>query len=81
MELGYIEHLRETIEAQYRTHPTGCGGSFGEILCYELHSAGLTFNQLSKKWGVSLAMLGELVWDHCKRLDAEPRVDHAYTPA
>ena len=26
-----------TIERLYEQHPTGCGGSFGEILCFEIH--------------------------------------------
>ena len=33
-----INNFRELIESRYREYPTGCGGSFGEILCYELHS-------------------------------------------
>lgn len=77
-EAGHIERLRALIEEQYRSRPTGCGGSFGEILCYEIHSAGLTFDQLARKWGVSLATLGELVSDHCRRLEAEPRVAHGF---
>jgi len=32
-----IREFREHIERIYAHHPTGCGGSFGEILCYELH--------------------------------------------
>ena len=33
-----IEGFRKHIEKMYSFYPTGCGGSFGEILCYELHS-------------------------------------------
>ena len=29
--------FRGAIERLYRQHPTECGGSFGEILCYEIH--------------------------------------------
>lgn len=74
----YIEYLRRSIEGQYRHHPTGCGGSFGELLCYELHSGGLTFKRLALKWGISLPTLGELIYDHCKRLQEFPRVDHDF---
>lgn len=67
-----IERLRRLIEEHYLAHPTDCGGSFGEILCFEIHSAGLTFVELANKWGISLPTLGELVWDHCRRLEADP---------
>lgn len=73
-----IERLRRIIEEQYRVCPTECGTSFGEILCYELHSGGLTFVALAEKWGVSLPTLGDLVADHCRQLEADPRVVHSY---
>ena len=69
-----IERLRRLIVEHYLERPTGCGASFGEVLCYELHSAGLTFVELAAKWGVSLPTLGELIWDHCKRMESDPRV-------
>ena len=71
--LGYVRRL---IEGMYEQSPTKCGGSFGEILCFEIHSAGLTFTLLAAKWGISLATLGELIWDHCKRLEKLPIVNH-----
>lgn len=37
MEMSYLEILREAVEKQYQNYPTGCGGSFGEILCWEMH--------------------------------------------
>ncbi len=78
----YIERLRRLIEEQYRNHPTGCGGSFGELLCYEIHNTGLTFKRLALKWGISLPTLGELIYDHCKRLEDQPWVNHDYpTPS
>lgn len=46
--------LRRMIEEAYQESPTGCGGSFGEILCWEIHSNGMTFEWLADKWGVSL---------------------------
>ena len=63
-----IEEFKNQIEQDYQKHPTGCGGSFGEILCYEIHESGLTFKWLAKKWGISVAFLGELIADHCKKL-------------
>lgn len=79
-EDGHIERLRHLIEAQYFGNGTGCGASFGELLCYEIHERGLTFKWLAQKWGVSLPTLGELIYDHCKRLEEEPSVNHAYAP-
>jgi hypothetical protein len=38
----------------------------------------MTFVWLAEKWGLSLPMLGELIWDHCKRLEKEPLVNHDY---
>ena len=78
IEEPHIERLRRLIEEQYLASPTGCGTSFGEILCWEIHTNGMTFAWLAEKWGLSLATLGELVWDHCKRLESGPLVDHRY---
>lgn len=66
------------IEEQYATHPTGTGGSFGEILCHEIHQNGMTFIWLAQKWGISLPTLGELIWNHCKQLQEDPLVAHDY---
>lgn len=76
---SHLEHLRHLIEQAYVSHPTGCGGSFGEILCWEIHSNAMTFDWLARKWGVSLPTLGELIWDHCKRLEDLPSVNHNTT--
>ena len=76
LEESHLYRLRRLIETQYVSNPTGCGGSFGEILCYEIHKNGLTFGWLARKWGVSLPTLGELNWDHCKRLEEDPMVNH-----
>lgn len=67
-----VERFRRLIEQAYLDAPTGCGGSFGELLCHEIHSVGCTFIDLAKKWGVSLPTLGELIHDHCKRLEPDP---------
>ncbi|MFA5379928.1 MAG: hypothetical protein WC455_29480 [Dehalococcoidia bacterium] len=75
-----IEQFRIEIERAYEKCPTGGGGSFGEILCYEIHSqpvnprmgmeTGLTFKELAAKWGISVSFLGELIADHCRKLEA-----------
>ncbi len=80
------QQFRKNIEETYEKCPTGCGGSFGEIICYEIHdqpvnprmrcktftngfSTGLTFKELANKWGISITFLGELIADHCKKLE------------
>jgi hypothetical protein len=84
MKYSNIDMLREIIRSQYQDHPTGCGDSFDEILCYELHSAeegrGRTFLQVAEKWGISPTMLGKLIADHCERLEPLPCVDHINYP-
>lgn len=84
-EVPFIESCRRRVEEQYASHPTGCGGSFDELLCFELHhggprGTGLTFSWLAAKWGISVSVLGELIWDHCKRLEPELEVNHEYMP-
>ncbi|HUU29383.1 MAG TPA: hypothetical protein VM123_16390 [archaeon] len=81
-----IKKFRKKIEDRYSKCPTGNGGSFGEILCYEIHTqpinprmmyktytdgymTGLTFKELAQKWGISVNFLGELIADHCKKLE------------
>jgi len=75
-ESGIIEVIRNEIVDAYRDHPTWCGRSFGEILCYEIHENGLTFEWLAEKWGISLSLLGDVISDHCKRLEPMPQVNH-----
>ena len=72
----HVDSIRDHIVEAYADRPTGCGGSFGELLCYEIHTTGLTFIRLAQKWGISLPTLGELIWDHCKRLEELPDVTH-----
>ena len=33
------------------------------------YETGLTFKELAQKWGISVTFLGELIADHCKRLE------------
>ncbi len=70
MKKNIIKDFRNKIEKDYQKHPTGCGGSFGEILCYEIHKNNLTFLWLAKKWRISVSFLGKLIADHCKKLEA-----------
>ena len=77
IEESHISCLRRHIEEQYEDDPVMVGNNgFGELLCHEIHNNNLTFTQLSLKWGLSLATLGELIWDHCKRLEKLPVVNH-----
>ncbi len=81
-----INNFRNLIEKAYNKAPTGCGGGFDEVLCYELHTqpvnprmtsktfndghcTGLTFKELAVKWGISVTFLGELIADHCQKLE------------
>lgn len=81
-----IEKFRDHIVKTYSHCPTGGGGSFGELLCHEIHGqpvnprmrcktmndgfeTGLTFRELAKKWGISVTFLGELIADHCRKLE------------
>jgi hypothetical protein len=85
-EESFLELLRRQVEEQYRGHRLGSGsmsGCFGAILCHELHCGGamergLSFNHLAAKWGIPISILGELIWDHCKRLETQIQVNHAY---
>jgi hypothetical protein len=74
-----IKKFRRDIENTYDKAPTGCGSSLGEILCYEIHSQpvnprlpgdyGLTFKELAAKWGITVSFLGEVIADHCRKLE------------
>jgi hypothetical protein len=85
-EESFIESCRRRIEEQYAHVKlgSGCvGGCFGSILCHELHCGGamergLSFNHLAAKWGIPISLLGELIWDHCKRLEPQVQVNHDY---
>ena len=67
-----LEWYRESVEEMYLPAPTGCGGSFGELLCYEIHEQGETFLTLAEKWGISVTLLGLLIADHCAKLEPKP---------
>ena len=80
-----IIEFRKSIQQRYNSDSNNYNGGFDEILCYELHSqtvnqrmmvttfsgfhTGLTFKELAQKWGISVSFLGELIADHCKKLE------------
>jgi hypothetical protein len=66
-----IQYFREGIEYNYRLDPTGCGNSFGEILCWEIHSNGQTFVWLAKKWNITVTFLGDIIADHCRKMETD----------
>lgn len=81
--MNEIDALRDRIECEYAHVRLGSGtvgGSFGEILCHELHyggdggedSHGLHFGRLAAKWRVSVHLLGLAIADHCDKLPAWP---------
>ena len=74
-EQNYLSVLRERIVMQYQSTNLDCVGDFGQILCYEIHIGNLDFIRLAKKWGVSLPTLGDLIKDHCDRLQKLPKVN------
>ena len=37
--------------------------------CTDGFRTGLTFKELARKWGISVSFLGELVVDHCRKLE------------
>jgi hypothetical protein len=82
-EESYIESCRRRVEEQY-AHTTlssgGIGGCFGSILCSELHYGrngnGYDFSALAEKWGIPVTVLGELIADHCRRLEPQLQVKH-----
>jgi hypothetical protein len=83
-EESFIESCRRRVEEQYahvRLGSGAIGGCFGSILCHELHhgdpeAGGLHFTRLARKWGIPVSILGELIWDHCKRLEPLLQVNH-----
>jgi len=66
---GTLKRFHDMIEEDYSHHPTGCGNSFDEILCHEIHSNGLTFLWLAAKWNIPVSFLGEIIHDHCLELE------------
>lgn len=75
-EESFIESCRRRVEEAYKGKELGSGsigGCFGAILCHELHYGsdgnGMHFVALADKWGIPVSLLGELIHDHCKRLE------------
>ena len=84
MEEPFIESLRRRVEeqsAEVKLASGAVGGCIGSILCHELHhgkpdAGGIHFSALADKWGIPVSILGELIWDHCKRLEPLLLVKH-----
>ena len=88
-EESFIESCRRRVEEQYahaRLSSGSVGGCFGSILCSELHhggehNGGLHFTALAAKWGIPVSVLGDLIADHCRRLEPQLQVTHdTWTP-
>jgi hypothetical protein len=76
-DAAMLDIVAVRIEHEYAHTQLGSGavgGTFGEILCHELHMgddpkpAGLHFVALAEKWRVPVTMLGALIALHCERL-------------
>jgi len=82
-EEPFIESCRRRVEEQYahvQLGSGGIGGCFGSILCHELHNGhGMHFSALAAKWGIPVSVLGELIADHCRRLEPLLTVNHEAT--
>ena len=85
IEEPYLESCRRRVVEQYASTRLGSGtvgGCFGSILCHELHhgghGGGLHFEALAQKWNIPVSLLGELIWDHCKRLEPLLHVNHEF---
>jgi hypothetical protein len=84
-EESFIEACRREVERQYASTELGSGavgGCFGSILCSELHHGGplgrgIDFASLARKWGIPVTVLGDLIADHCRRLEPTIRVRFA----
>lgn len=75
-----INQFRENVQKVYAENAFSYYVGFDEILCYEMHSQpvtprmdinsrGLTFKELAQKWGITVSFWGELIKDHCERLE------------
>ena len=53
---------------KFQELPLDSRADFGELLCWEIYTNGMSFVHLAEKWNLSLDCLGELMADHCRRL-------------
>ena len=85
-EETFLGSLRRRVEEQYKQTQLGSGsigGCFGSILCHELHHGGSTgtglhFSALAAKWNIPVSLLGDLIADHCRRLEPLLQVNHNF---
>jgi hypothetical protein len=73
--MNAIQALRDRIEREYANVELASGtvgGTFGEILCHEIHRGGdghgLHFVALAEKWRITVSQLGRVIADHCDKL-------------
>ena len=64
----WIETSRKWIIRAYGS-PVTDGDDFDTLLCNEIFQNGQTFSMLARKWNISLSVLGELIADHCRKLE------------
>jgi len=80
-----IERFREQIQKTYRNsdcsycdfgellcfefHDQPINPRMRVKTCNDGFETGLTFKELAAKWGISVTFLGELIADHCKKLE------------
>ena len=80
-----IKRFREHLETIYQAHPgeAKCFGEIlcyeihsepinPRMQCETMSNGfctGLTFKELAAKWGITVTFLGELIADHCARLE------------
>ena len=75
-----IHEFRQRVIDAYQPTGLNCVGDFGQILCYAIHEdpansrmasgdKGHTFKELAALWGISVTFLGEVIADHCAKLE------------
>ncbi len=55
----------------YEIHTQPVNPRMSVKTCTNGFETGLTFKELAKKWGISVDFLGELIADHCTKLEGE----------
>ena len=78
----YRKHIEKTYKNQqfgfrggfdeilcYELHSQPVNPRMNSITINGGYETGLTFKELAQKWGISVSFLGELIKDHCERLE------------
>ncbi len=53
----------------YELHSQPINPRMGIQTCNNGFETGLTFKELAQKWGISTSFLGELIANHCEKLE------------